>query len=680
MSLGRVFHAAADNFEAPVSVRRVNPKLVWVVLGDWQHSMHVIESIRQARLWNPESEFYLLLSRELIAELPDELRQFEVSVVNTLAYETDPLLQAFRENFFVSGQMGGHANRDDFNQITSARLFYVHAWMSACRVEHVIHIENDNLIYFKAVDWMQNISVCRVSMATTCREMNTRRRFMIAGVVYVRDHMALGHVLTHSIQLLQKGRKNLSNRLGTEYVNDMSLLADYYWSNFKSDGLGKQIASGSLTILPEDREGLGIVDPHRHDPKPKCMWENTHMVFDNSALAFWYFGDFFDKRKFTNNHGWGAYERMPANRSTKALEWNRESGISFPVWDGKRVASLHMHSKQLSEAASTEVSQDRIRRTSYPYITGDAFRSLCSKKCESGGRQEASCNFKAGDVRNGDCIFIATTNLATSQTTLAYLHAFDKIRPAITASYLLVTHNGDVSLPDGDSWHPNESHPEDWNSNFSHWLRDKNLMYWFASNCHWYEKKNAKVRCIPLGLENDYIPNARRLAKTNISRKREHASIPQQATVLLAFERDDAWKPDRGDALDALSGRAFTINNRVQSFEAWAELAKSSDYVVCPQGHGLDTHRLWETLLLGSIPIVKSSTLDEMFETLPVLIVKEWTDINEKLLTISKKVLRQRRLDAAYWPFWRDQILDAKRSMRLRVQARTSNREASDCP
>ena len=55
-------------------------------------------------------------------------------------------------------------------------------------------------------------------------------------------------------------------------------------------------------------------------------------------------------------------------------------------------------------------------------------------------------------------------------------------------------------------------------------------------------------------------------------------------------------------------------------------------FILSPQGAGLDCHRTWEAMICGLIPIVKTSSIDELFEDLPVLIVKDWSDINESWL------------------------------------------------
>lgn len=67
-------------------------------------------------------------------------------------------------------------------------------------------------------------------------------------------------------------------------------------------------------------------------------------------------------------------------------------------------------------------------------------------------------------------------------------------------------------------------------------------------------------------------------------------------------------------------------------FDHLAETA-TSKFSICPSGLGMDTYRLWETLMLGSIPIVESNAgFDRTYASLPVLIVRNYTDVNASLL------------------------------------------------
>jgi len=60
-----------------------------------------------------------------------------------------------------------------------------------------------------------------------------------------------------------------------------------------------------------------------------------------------------------------------------------------------------------------------------------------------------------------------------------------------------------------------------------------------------------------------------------------------------------------------------------------------SYYVLCPKGAGEDTHRFWEAIYLNTIPIVKKTytAFDKLFEVFPCLIVEDWTQITEELLS-----------------------------------------------
>ncbi|NBO25041.1 MAG: hypothetical protein EBU93_07420 [Chlamydiae bacterium] len=55
-------------------------------------------------------------------------------------------------------------------------------------------------------------------------------------------------------------------------------------------------------------------------------------------------------------------------------------------------------------------------------------------------------------------------------------------------------------------------------------------------------------------------------------------------------------------------------------------------FSISPHGNGLDCHRTWEDLILGCIVIVKTSPLDFLYEGLPVVIVKDWSEITEQNL------------------------------------------------
>ena len=53
-------------------------------------------------------------------------------------------------------------------------------------------------------------------------------------------------------------------------------------------------------------------------------------------------------------------------------------------------------------------------------------------------------------------------------------------------------------------------------------------------------------------------------------------------------------------------------------------------FVLSVAGNGLDCHRTWELLYLGAIVITKTSSLDSLFDGLPVVIVEDWNAVGSK--------------------------------------------------
>ena len=101
---------------------------------------------------------------------------------------------------------------------------------------------------------------------------------------------------------------------------------------------------------------------------------------------------------------------------------------------------------------------------------------------------------------------------------------------------------------------------------------------------------------------------------------------------------------------------------------SYLEALRQHHFVLCPPGAGEDTHRMWEALYCGAIPVVRHSPAMRDFEDLPVLFVDRFEHLSEEFL---KKIL----LD---WPhgrfsleklqpdYWRARFDTAKQALRKR--------------
>ena len=90
---------------------------------------------------------------------------------------------------------------------------------------------------------------------------------------------------------------------------------------------------------------------------------------------------------------------------------------------------------------------------------------------------------------------------------------------------------------------------------------------------------------------------------------------------------------------------------------------KSSKFIFCPEGNGVDTHRIWESLYMGSIPIVIYKDTHHLFTDLPILFINSWNEINyefleEKYKEITSEKWSYNKLKMSYWEnFIKNEIL-----------------------
>lgn len=74
------------------------------------------------------------------------------------------------------------------------------------------------------------------------------------------------------------------------------------------------------------------------------------------------------------------------------------------------------------------------------------------------------------------------------------------------------------------------------------------------------------------------------------------------------------------------------IENGIIPFGEFYDKLRTFKYCLAPRGTGIDTHRLYESLLFGVIPIAKKSELDDLYENFPILIVNDWNEVTPDFL------------------------------------------------
>jgi len=130
------------------------------------------------------------------------------------------------------------------------------------------------------------------------------------------------------------------------------------------------------------------------------------------------------------------------------------------------------------------------------------------------------------------------------------------------------------------------------------------------------------IRTLPIGVENrSHSMNGKpRLLKSSIP-----FGEKKNAVLIGPFGNTDA---SRESLLGLKSSKYFSVQSQRLEPRSFAALAGSFKFIACPRGNGVDTHRVWETLYRGSVPIVIddewSRSLDYL--SLPIIKVPEWSE------------------------------------------------------
>lgn len=217
----------------------------------------------------------------------------------------------------------------------------------------------------------------------------------------------------------------------------------------------------------------------------------------------------------------------------------------------------------------------------------------------------------------------------------------NQVLPYIDKPIILLVADGDESFPSecGD------------NQVIETLINNKYIVHIFAQNND-YTGPSTKISSIPIGIdyhtvayknknggwgqigtpkqqEEQISKLLNKLKPTYLRKCRIFVDFQLADTMHASLKRYLLCGEDRKSIFEIIN--ATRLVDAAQWMHRAALWAKKGEYAfsVSPHGNGLDCHRTWEDLILGCIVIVKSSVLDVLYEGLPVVIVKDWSEITE---------------------------------------------------
>jgi hypothetical protein len=262
-----------------------------------------------------------------------------------------------------------------------------------------------------------------------------------------------------------------------------------------------------------------------------------------------------------------------------------------------------------------------------------------------------SCDVKPSDISSST----GTASIDISRIkdgSTVYVHGsaipdLVKKMDSIQSKFILISGDCDESIPDAVF-----SSEDD----FKKFIESEKIMHWYSQNA---VNNHSKLTRIPIGLDYHTLPGPAAQEKELIGVK--DAAPPLAERKLQCYsnfhfskQADRKFTYDRDDAMAGVPKElVYYEPEKVSRTDTWKNQAQYA-FVLSPHGNGLDCHRTWEALCLGCIPIVKTSLIDKVFEDLPVLIVKDWPEVTNELLSntlssFSQKNFNMERLTLAFW-------------------------------
>lgn len=231
------------------------------------------------------------------------------------------------------------------------------------------------------------------------------------------------------------------------------------------------------------------------------------------------------------------------------------------------------------------------------------------------------------------------------------------IMPKIKNSFVLVTGDSDMCVPKEALT----------NSETAVLINNPFLLKWFSQNTQ--VQKHEKIIQLPIGLDyhtisNDPNYNWKTDGEGHLPKDQEEILInlrqqmkpfhERSPLIYVNFTTTNDRFGQRRTALEQIPNSLLEINqNFTKRTENWRTITNYK-FVLSPFGVGMDCHRTWETMCLGSIPILKAPNFQKMFEDLPVLIVNEWSEITRELLdkTIEEFKVREFKYEKLALQYW----------------------------
>ena len=251
--------------------------------------------------------------------------------------------------------------------------------------------------------------------------------------------------------------------------------------------------------------------------------------------------------------------------------------------------------------------------------------------------QEKGVTFDTRNVKAGDTIFVRDIP-----------QFFEKKHPHIEYPYIIVTAGECL---------------DKMRKRYIEYLDDDMVVAWYGIHANQMAMEHSKFRPLPIGvLQRPEHYEKREKYHTFFSKLR--SSTKKKWLIYMNFA--DFQKPERKKLKKYMQEQPFCKRAGKVDFKDYLTHTAQSVFTLSPTGLGPDCYRTWEAMLCGSIPIVRTCQLDPLYDGLPVLIIKKWTDLTQEFLEEKYKEITAKKYDITrlYSEYWTNTIRKEQQAYR----------------
>lgn len=272
---------------------------------------------------------------------------------------------------------------------------------------------------------------------------------------------------------------------------------------------------------------------------------------------------------------------------------------------------------------------DYPRVSSFPFLSGDTFRLLAGTEFLS-----ASIASRRGVPDN---IAFAKGDLAAEPEFVERLREWAKASGL--SKRVLLIHNSDV-VPSGDGLSNLRDHVD-------------------AVYCVNAVTEADGIFAVPIGLENAALNRNGRLTHYLDGFDTNHEVRTRR--VLSSFHTET--NPSVREPVRVLMEESrFGYQGFQWKLGEYRDVVRTTKFVICPPGNGIDTHRTWEAIYLGAVPVVLGDAIGASLLENPILPISRYEEflamtdqeLDDVYLDVSRKPAHK-----AYAPYWVKRILES---------------------